>query len=86
MTPLFAPETDATPLANEMVSAVPKFTALPVLFETVGMKLPIVLAPLNVRLFVPVKPVIVFPAESFIVIVRLSPAPAVGVVVAAEIV
>jgi hypothetical protein len=55
ITPLFDPETDATPLVNVIVSAVPKFTAVPVFEVTVGcVPLTAVDAPPKVRLLSPV--------------------------------
>jgi hypothetical protein len=82
ITPLLEPATVATPFAKAIVSAVPNATAVPVLEVTVGWFAPMVLAPLKVSVWSPLYAVTVFPAESLAVIVRLSPAPAVGVVVA----
>jgi hypothetical protein len=78
------PETLATPLVKVIVSDVPNATAVPVFELTVGWKEPIVLAPLKVSVLSPPYAVIVVPPASLAVIVRLSPAPAAGVVVAAE--
>src|SRR5947199_6671175 len=83
ITPLLEPDTLATPLVKVIVSAVPKATAVPVLELTVGWLAPMVFAPLKVSVWSPPYAVTVLPAESFAVIVRLSAAPAVGVVVAA---
>src|SRR5579872_1256882 len=55
ITPLFDPDTDATPALKLIVSAVPKLTAVPVLLDTVGwVPFEDVLAPPNVKLLVPV--------------------------------
>jgi hypothetical protein len=78
------PETLATPFVKVIVSDVPKATAVPVFEVTVGWKAPIVLAPLKVSGVSPPYAVTVFPPTSLAVIVRLSPAPAVGVAVAVE--
>ena len=53
ITPLFDPDTLATPLVKVIVSAVPKATAVPVLEVTVGTLAPMVLAPLNVSVWSP---------------------------------
>ena len=53
MTPLFEPDTVATPLVNVIVSAVPNATAVPVFEVTVGWLEPIVPAPLNVSVWSP---------------------------------
>src|SRR5438132_913790 len=50
ITPLLEPDTLATPPLKVIVSAASKFTAVPDLLLTVGMKEPMVLAPLKVRL------------------------------------
>jgi hypothetical protein len=47
--PLFAPDTLATPLANVIAVAEPKAIAAPDAFVTVGLNVPIELAPPNVR-------------------------------------
>ena len=54
MTPLFAPVTVATPLVKVMAVAVPKLVAVPVALETVGLWVPMALAPPKVRLCDPV--------------------------------
>src|SRR5947209_4628155 len=84
MTPLLAPLTVAVPLANVIVVATPKLTAVPVLLLTVG-TVPFgeLLAPPKVRLLSPAYVGAVFPNASTAVIVRLSATPAVGVVDAA---
>src|SRR3954451_20831391 len=45
ITPLLAPETEATPLVNVIAVAAPKLVAVPVPLETVGLLAPIVPAP-----------------------------------------
>src|SRR4051794_10725473 len=79
MTPLFDPETDATPFVTVIAVAVPRLTAVPELLVTVGVCEPLTLAPAIVRLLLPVYVVAVLPSESRAVTVRLSAAPAVGV-------
>ena len=54
MTPLLEPDTVATPLVNVIAVALPKLIALPDELLTVGLNAPIELAPLNVRLLLPV--------------------------------
>src|SRR5213594_3213907 len=83
MTPLLDPPTLELPLTVVIVVGDPKLTAVPVLLVTVGLFEPIVAAPPNVRLLSPAYPVAVFPNASLAVSVRLSAAPAVGLVDAA---
>src|SRR5207237_1446135 len=80
------PATFATPFEDVIAVDDPKFVAVPVLFVTVGRVVPsgAVFAPENVRFFEPAYPVAVLPKPSNAVIVRLSAAPAVGVVLAAD--
>jgi hypothetical protein len=84
MTPLDELDTVATPLVKVIAVVRPKLTAVPEEFVTLGVKDPIAEAPPKVRLWEPVKLVAVLPYWSRAVIVRLSPAPAVGVVVIPE--
>jgi hypothetical protein len=54
MTPLLEPETVATPLENVVAVALPKLTAVPEALVTVGVWVPMALAPPKVRFFEPV--------------------------------
>src|SRR5438477_6354879 len=83
ITPLLEPDTVAIPLVKVIVSAVPNATAVPVLDVMVGWLAPMALAPLKVSVWSAPYAVTVLPTVSLAVTVRLSPAPAVGVVVAA---
>jgi hypothetical protein len=84
MTPLLDPVTVATPLAKVIVVAVPKLVAMPEAFVTVGWVVPAVAAPENVRVFGPVYEVAVLLYWSRAIVVRLSAAPAAGLVVIAD--
>src|SRR3954454_2695540 len=64
ITPLLAPDTVATPLVNVIAVAVPKSVAVPTSLETVGWKVPLLLAPPKVRVLLPVYEVAVLPNES----------------------
>jgi hypothetical protein len=84
ITPLLEPDTEATPLVNVMAVGEPNVTGAPELSATVGWCSPIVLAPPNDRLLEPLYAVTVLLPASLAITVRLSPAPAVGVVLAAS--